>query len=63
MTIIEWLDEVQVMPPSYGKNREGPMGWYAVSTSEGIMAYFLSETDALRFRLEYINFKLNGAPE
>lgn len=34
-------------------------GWYGVSTTDGIIAYFSNETDALRFRLDYINQILN----
>lgn len=34
-------------------------GWCAVSNEEGIIAYFGNEVDAFRFRLDYINRKLN----
>ncbi len=33
--------------------------WYALVTEEGIIAYFNTEKDALRARLDYINKKLN----
>lgn len=36
------------------------MGWYAVSNTHGIIAYFGTESDALRFRLNEINRELNG---
>lgn len=35
-------------------------GWYAVTNDDGIIAYFASESDALRFRLAEINRALNG---
>ena len=33
--------------------------WYAVATDLGIIAYFGSEVEAYRFRLDYINRILN----
>ena len=33
--------------------------WYGVSNESGIIAYFGNETDALRFRLDYINSIMN----
>lgn len=43
------------------ENDEGPENWYAVSTNEhgGIIAYFQFYADAYRWRLDYINRKLN----
>lgn len=36
-------------------------GWYAVSTGDdGIVATFRAEHDAYRFRLDLINYWLNG---
>lgn len=35
-------------------------GWYAVSNERGIVAYFGSEEDACRFRLNEVNRLLNG---
>lgn len=36
------------------------VGWYYVGTDDrSVIAYFHSETDALRFRLDYINQILN----
>lgn len=37
------------------------LGWYYVSTDDdGIIAYFMNESDALRFRISEINRILNG---
>lgn len=54
-----WLESVSVIDPAQWENDEGPKGWFAVSNDEGIIAYFGSEVDAFRFRLDYINRKLN----
>jgi hypothetical protein len=54
-----WLDNVSVMAPGQWNNPHGPKKWYAVCNEVGIIAYFVNETDALRFRLDYINRKLN----
>jgi hypothetical protein len=35
-------------------------GWWAVSNTEGVIAYFGREADAFRFRLAEINRELNG---
>lgn len=55
----ELLDAIAVMAPGMWANEEGPAGWYAVCNEEGIIAYFEDETDAFRFRLDYINRRLN----
>lgn len=56
----EWLEAVQVMAPYMWENKNGPVGWYAVvNDDDGIIAYFANEPDAFRFRLDYINRKLN----
>ena len=34
--------------------------WYGVANEEGIIAYFGRESDAFRFRLDYINQLLNS---
>ena len=34
--------------------------WYHVSNADGIVAYFATERDALRYRLARINLDLNG---
>lgn len=36
------------------------VGWFAVVNEEGIIAYFGKEKHAFKFRLDYINNKLNG---
>lgn len=35
-------------------------GWFSVVNTDGIIAYFAIEKDAFRFRLDYINNKLNS---
>lgn len=63
----DWLEAVQVQEiDSYinEANRNGlraVIGWYGVSTDDdgGLIAYFRDETDAFRFRLDYINRKMN----
>jgi hypothetical protein len=57
----QWLEDVDVLPPGMWDNTEGPVGWHAVMTESdgGIIAYFSNEVDAYRFRLDYINRKLN----
>jgi len=57
--IYEALDEIQVIPPGGWENDTGPKDWYAVCNEDGIIAYFVEEGDALRFRLCYINGLLN----
>jgi hypothetical protein len=59
MDLDELLDEVSVAAPDMWENDEGPKGWYAVITDDGIVAYFATENDALRFRLDLINRHLN----
>jgi len=57
----EALEDVQVHGPGMWENDQGPEGWNAVSTStDSIVAYFAEESDALRFRLDLINYWLNG---
>ena len=57
----EALEDVQVHGPGMWENDEGPEGWNAVSTGrDSIIAYFADEADALRFRLDLINYWLNG---
>lgn len=61
MTLDDWLDAVSVHAPAMWENELGPVGWYAVSVDDegGIVAYFRDSTDAYRFRLDYINRRLN----
>jgi hypothetical protein len=54
----EWLEAVQVMAPYMWENDAGPVGWHAVCSDDGIIAYFSSGVDAFRFRLDYINRQL-----
>jgi len=53
------LEEVQVEWDC--RDNECPEGWYGVSVDDegGIIAYFRDEVDAYRYRLDYINRKLN----
>lgn len=55
----EWLEAVSVHEPCDGVN--GPWGWHGVSDDDdgGFIAYFRNEVDAFRFRLDYINRKMN----
>ena len=56
----DWLEHVAVHSPGMWKNDVGPLDWYAVSDDDlSIIAYFASEVDAYRFRLDYINRQLN----
>lgn len=60
-TLDELLEDIAVHGPGQWENESGPKDWYAVSTAtEGIVAYFGREDDALRFRLAEINRVLNG---
>lgn len=55
------LEEVSVLSPGQWENEDTPhLGeWWAVCNDQGIIAYFGDETDAFRFRLDYINRILN----
>ncbi len=59
-TLDDALETWSVHAPGMWENEEGPKGWYAVSGNNGIVAYFGSERDALRYRLAEINRWLNG---
>jgi hypothetical protein len=60
-SLIQMLEDIAVHSPGQWENETGPADWYAVSTEEdgGIIAYFQYEVDAFRFRLDYINRKIN----
>jgi hypothetical protein len=63
MTLDDWLDAVTVREPrinspSYAESGD-PNDWWAVSTAYGDLARFRDETDAYRFRLDYINRRMN----
>ena len=54
------LESVFVLDPGFWENDIGPKDWYAVCTDDdGIISYFMRESDAYRFRLDYINRQLN----
>ena len=53
------LEDISVIDPYEWENENGPVGWFAVCNEEGIIAYFMNETDAYRFRLDLINRRLN----
>lgn len=57
--ILDLLESISVMGPGDWENESGPANWWAVVSDDGIIAYFGEETDALRFRLDYINRILN----
>lgn len=60
-TLDELLEDWSVHAPGMWENDVGPKDWYAVSdANNGIVAYFLFQADALRFRLAEINRILNG---
>lgn len=64
MNLDALLDAVSVMPPGCWENENTPLlgEWWAVCTDDdGIIAYFLKEVDAFRFRLSYINAILSPA--
>ncbi len=54
-----YLENIEVRGPGQWHNQFGPKNWYAVTNEAGIIAYFSHEVNALRFRLDYINSKLN----
>ena len=60
LSIEELLQEISVMEPGLWENNiSDDLEWWAVSSDLGIIAYFGSEVDAFRFRLDYINRILN----
>ena len=60
-TIDELLEDISVLEPGLWENEASEIlsDWYAVANDKGIIAYFGSESDAFRFRLDYINGLLN----
>lgn len=54
----ELLEEISVTD-DFNNQTTGLEGWFAVVTDLGIIAYFGSESEACRFRLDYINRILN----
>ena len=60
-TLDSLLENWAVSDPLMWENDHGPKGWFAVSNEkEGIIAYFMNEEDAFRFRMSEINRILNG---
>ncbi len=61
MTIDEALDRVSVDDPDLigPETWQGPKDWFGVSTDDGIVAYFGTEAEAYRYRLNLINRMLN----
>lgn len=59
----ELLQSISVLEPGMWENelsKDSPIkDWYAVCGDDGIVAYFGSEVDAYRFRLDLINRILN----
>lgn len=54
------LEEIQVIPPGMTHNHIQVLeDWHAVTTDDGIVAYFSEESDAFRYRLDLINQILN----
>jgi hypothetical protein len=58
-TLDELLDEISVLD-EWNNQTTGLEGWFAVCTDLGIIAYFGDESEAYRFRLDYINRILNS---
>lgn len=59
-TLDELLEDWSVNAPGMWDNDQGPKDWYAVSNTDGIVAYFGDEASAFRYRLAEINRELNG---
>ena len=64
-TLDYWLDNVTVSEvdtyhdEANDSKLKGILGWFMVCDEDGVNAYFSTESAALRFRLDYINRKLN----
>lgn len=54
-----WLDEVRVEYAYKDRPYFSGSGWYSVETGDEAIAFFKNKVDAERFRLDYINRKLN----
>ena len=59
MTLEEALQNWCVDEPDMWENDTGPKGWWAVSNTSGIVAYFDRPDNAYRWRLDMINRDLN----
>ncbi len=60
LTLDDLLEEISVIEEWDNEVSEILIGWYAVVTPLGIISYFGSESEALGYRLSYINRILNG---
>lgn len=58
-TLDELLDEIAVMGPGMAPVQKEMEDWSAVTTDEGIVAWFGEEAEAFRYRLDLINQILN----
>lgn len=56
------LEEVHVWDPGDWQNDDAATlgDWWAVAVNDSIIAYFVNEQDAFRFRLDFINMALNA---
>jgi hypothetical protein len=55
------LEKISVFEP-YEHGQDTPQSiddWWAVADDDGIIAYFNSESEAFRYRLNLVNRKLN----
>lgn len=60
LSLDELLEEISVQQPGqYENDTSDILQWYAVSTDEGIVAYFGEEAEAFGYRLNLINRILN----
>lgn len=59
LSLDDLLQEVSVMEADEAPEND-ITGWYAVVDTDGINAYFSTETEALAYRLFLINRILNG---
>ena len=58
-TLTDYLEEIAVEHPVINAEMHHVSNWHPVSDEFGIIAYFASESDAYRFRLDLINRKIN----
>lgn len=60
MTLTDLLEQIAVEHPVIDCWQEHDVtGWHPVADENGIIAYFGSEIDAYRFRLDLINRRMN----